>query len=29
MDEAVDGLTEISQWATGFSATTNNVAWYN
>lgn len=28
MDEAVDGLTEISQWATGFSATTNNVAWY-
>ena len=28
MDEAVDGLTEISQWATDFSATTNNVAWY-
>lgn len=28
MDEAVDGLTEISQWSTDFSATTNNVATY-
>lgn len=28
MDEATDGLAEISQWSTNFSATTNNVAAY-
>lgn len=28
MDEAYDGLTELSQWSTDFSSTTNNVAWY-
>lgn len=28
MDEAVDGLTELSQWSTDLSSTTNNVSWY-
>lgn len=28
MDEAYEGLTEINQWSTEFSSTTNNVAWY-
>lgn len=28
MDEAIDGLTELSQWSTDLSSTTNNVAWY-
>lgn len=28
MDEATEGLTEISQWSTEFSGTTNNVAAY-
>ncbi len=28
MDEAYEGLTEISQWSTEFSSATNNVAWY-
>lgn len=28
MDEAYEGLTEISQWSTEFSSTTNNIAGY-
>lgn len=28
MDEAYDGLTELSQWSTDLSATTNNIAGY-
>ena len=28
MDEAYEGLTEISHWSTEFSSTTNNIAGY-